>query len=65
MKKKIKDLTFGEFIELANKYSKDCTRCPLYSVPEVDCQNFCDLSSKEKMFVKIALEQEIEVEDDE
>ena len=65
MKKKIKNLTLEEFIELAKKHEKDCSRCPLCSILEIKCQNFCDLSSKEKMFVKIALDQEIEVDLDE
>lgn len=55
MKKKVKDLTIGEFKKICNENS--CTYCPLkkYSI--------CSLYPEH--FSEIVLNQEIEVEEDE
>lgn len=72
VKKKIKDLTFREFIEIAKKYCGNCTRCPLYSIEFGTESCGCDFASYiekrdalNKQYEKYQLEQEIEVDVDE
>ena len=65
MKKKIKDLTIGEFIEIAKKYCCNCTRCPLYQAPSIRCNRFfCDLNRENQVLIEQEIEEEIEVEVD-
>lgn len=59
---KIKELTLEKIIELSKKYSQNCTRCPLYSIPEIECYNFCELSREKQVVIECSLEQEIEVD---
>ena len=61
MKKKVKDLTIEEIINFSQKYRNRCTKCPLYSISEIRCMDFCDKQS----LIEIALNQEIEVDCDE
>ena len=64
MKKKVKDLTISEIIEISNKYREDCTRCPLYPYPEIHCTSFCELSRNAQIRIEQELEQEVEVLED-
>lgn len=65
-KKKIKDLTLGEIIEITEKHKESCTRCPLYEVKHLPCYRLCqnDMGYLEKMKESFN-DQEIEVEEDE
>lgn len=66
VKKKIKDLTIEEFIEIANEYCGNCTRCPLYQAPSIRCnQFFCDLNRESQILIEQEIEEEIEVDVDE
>jgi hypothetical protein len=70
MKKKIKDLTIGEFISIARK-SKDlqkcsgdaCSECPLANVDDLECWNFCSKRQCLRERIDNILNQEIEVEE--
>ena len=64
MKKKIKDLTLEEIIKFSKKYKNKCTECPLYSIKEISCMTFCELSRNKQSLIEKELDQEIEVEDD-
>lgn len=72
MKKKIKDLTIGEFISIARK-SKDlqesrfdaCDKCPLANVDDLECWNFCSKRQCLRERIDNILDQEIEAEEDE
>lgn len=48
---RIKDLTLGQIIEIAETYNKSCGRCPLFNTP-LHCFNFCDASEKKKKELK-------------
>jgi hypothetical protein len=61
MKKKIKDMTREEFKKMCDKYDSSCTGCPLSWMN--DCFGLRDYLKAHEM--EKALEQEIEVEDDE
>ena len=61
MKKKIKDMTREEFNEMCSKYPNTCEGCPLKWM--YDCMAVRDYLKAHEM--EKALEQEIEVEDDE
>lgn len=69
MKKKIKDLTIGEFISIARK-TKDskeigsdcCSECPLRNVAYIECWNYCLRDGFRRKRIDKILNQEIEVE---
>lgn len=71
MKKKIKDLTIGEFISIARK-TKDsldgdfdaCNKCPLTKVEELECWTYCFQGEIRRRKIDNILNQEIEVEED-
>ena len=59
MKKKIKDLTFGELKTMCDKYTT-CYDCPLYNL---EYDDICKL--RPDMYDEDILNQEVEVEEDE
>lgn len=71
MKKKIKDLTIGEFISIARK-TKDlqkcsgdaCFECPLGKVVCLECWVYCSEEDYPRRKIDYIINQEIEVEDD-
>ena len=63
MKKKVKDLTISEIIEISNEYREDCTRCPLYPYFEIHCMTFCELPRNKQITIEQELEREIEVKE--
>lgn len=71
MKKKIKDLTIGEFISIARK-TKDskeigsdvCSECPLGKVEYIECWNYCSRDGYRRKRIDNIINQEIEVEQD-
>lgn len=69
MKKKIKDMTIGEFISLVRKIqesdSDTCSECPLKKVEYLACWEYCSKSKYQSITIDNIINQEIEVEDDE
>ena len=59
---KLKDLTLGEIIEVANKYNGKCTKCPLYNADLLPCFKFCDQTRSKQIVIEESLEQEIDYE---
>lgn len=72
MKKKIKDMTIGEFISIARK-SKDlqesrfdaCSECPFANVDDLECWHYCSKVKYLRERIDNIINQEIEVEEDE
>lgn len=62
MKKKLKDLTINEIIEIAKEHNCICGKCPLYEMFVIKCNDFCDLTLYEQLKVEQELEKEIENE---
>lgn len=67
MKKKVKigDLTLNQIVEIAEKYDKRCSKCPLYNVTYLPCYTVCQSNIKNKNKIKQSFNTEIEVEEDE
>ena len=70
MKKKIKDLTIGEFISIARKTidlqesrCDCCPKCPLANVDGLECWNYCSKNEYQRRRIDNILNQEIEVEE--
>lgn len=61
MKKKIRDLTIGQIVEIAK--NNKCKGCPLYN-SSYPCYDYCDLSNDKKRIYELSLEEEIEVADE-
>ena len=71
MKKKIKDLTIGEFISIARKANNSqgvrfntCDKCPLMKVEGLHCWRYCIKSKEIRENTDNIINQEIEVEED-
>lgn len=66
MKKKIKDLTYGEFLNLCHS-TGNCNDCPFWKFRSVDdtCTWIHNIWGKDLQELIEVLNQEIEVEDDE
>ena len=68
MKKKIKDMTIGEFISLARK-TKDsldsdfcsCDKCPLANVDGLECWIYCSKDQYPRERIDNIINQEIDV----
>lgn len=63
MKKKIKELTIGKIVAIADKYDKCCEKCPLFKT-DFPCTLYCDDNECYKMDLKESLEDEVEIEDE-
>ena len=67
-KKKIKvgELTLNRIIKIAEKYKRSCTKCPLYEIYFVNCQELCEKFTPKPMLMRVKkeYEKEIEVEED-
>ena len=70
MKKKIKDLTIGEFISIARKIKDSqescgyaCSECPLDKVEYIECWEYCSNREYRRERIDNILNQEIEVEE--
>ena len=71
MKKKIKDLTIGEFVSIARKIidlqesrADCCSKCQLANVDDLECWNYCSKNQYRRERIDNILNQEIEVEED-
>lgn len=62
MKKKIKDFTISEIIEIAKKYKGSCADCPLITILKLPCNDFCDKDKRTQENIEVELEEEIEVD---
>ncbi len=63
MKKKIKDLTIGEFIKIADKhYLESCKKCPFFNA-DIPCYEYCD-SGSTKAELKQKLNKKVEIKDE-
>lgn len=63
MKKKIKDLTIGQIVEIAKNNKCNCNGCPLCKL-SYPCYDYCNLSNFDKRIYELSLEEEIEVADE-
>jgi hypothetical protein len=56
---KVKDLTLGQIIEIADKYKGNCSKCPLGNA-SFHCHNHCMISKEKERKIKESLEEEID-----
>lgn len=59
---KLKELTLGQIIEIADKYKGNCSKCPLCKIVMIPCFEYCDTNKHRQNKIKESLEQEIDYE---
>lgn len=63
MKVKIKDLTLGKIIEIAEKYDGNCRKCPFLIIDTLTCCEFCDGDEEFKNKIINEMFDEVEIDD--
>ena len=63
MKKKIKDLTLGEIIEIAKKYDGNCRKCPFIEIDILTCCTYCDSDEEIKNKIIDEILKEVDLDE--
>lgn len=60
---RVKNLTLGQVVAIAEEYNGSCGRCPLFNTA-LHCFEICDAPAKRKEQIKSAIKEFVDLDED-